>query len=75
MITGSLILATGLILTAFVEDIKFTFFTLGILSGIYTSRYVYRIRGTVSVVIVVSVLTLIAVDRGFESPVGSNQRL
>ena len=69
MITGSLILATGLILTAFVEDIKFTFFTLGILAGIYT-RYVHRTCRTVLVVIVVSVLTMSAVDREIESRAG-----
>ncbi|VDI55170.1 monocarboxylate transporter 12-like isoform X1 [Mytilus galloprovincialis] len=34
MILGSLMLSTGLVLTGFVEDIKWTFFTFGILAGI-----------------------------------------
>ena len=33
MILGSLMLSTGLVLTGFVEDIKWTFFTFGILAG------------------------------------------
>ncbi|XP_071147519.1 monocarboxylate transporter 12-like isoform X1 [Mytilus edulis] len=34
MMLGSLMLSTGLVLTGFVEDIKWTFLTFGILSGI-----------------------------------------
>ncbi|XP_052082330.1 monocarboxylate transporter 12-like isoform X5 [Mytilus californianus] len=34
MILGSLMLSTGLVLTGFVEDIKWTYLTFGILSGI-----------------------------------------